>query len=144
MAAHPRLRARGSDGPITDRRLRALVFAPDHETWIRSELAGTNLALSYASSIKHVVRELIEEPAPRPQLLIVDFNSMSAGELLHLHSIREQGWFGRVVALGRIPASLRKSMNVERSVDVGPHKLRPIAALAGQHGVHTIRMPKHR
>lgn len=122
--------------------MRALVFAPEHETWIKSELAGTRLELDIAVSIKQVVRLLTEEPPPRPQLLIVDFNSMNAAELLHLHSIREEGWFGAIVALGRIPASLRKSLNVERTVDIGPYKLRPIASLAGQHVQHTMRMPK--
>jgi hypothetical protein len=121
---------------------RVLVFAPSHETWIKSELTGTRLAVEVADSVKRVVEILTDESAPRPQLLIVDFNSMSAGELLHLHSIREQGWFGNVVALGRVPASLRKSMAIERSVDIGPYKLRPIAALAGQHAMHTMRMPK--
>jgi hypothetical protein len=121
-----------------------LVFAPDHETWVKSELAGTELTIDVAPSVKRVVEILIDDSAPRPQILIVDFNSMSAGELLHLHSIREQGWFGTVIALGRVPASLRKSMNIERSVDVAPYKLRPIAALAGQHVTHTMRMPKLR
>lgn len=121
---------------------RALVFAPDHETWVKSELAGTGLTVDIASSIRDVVYALIDEPPPRAQILIIDFSAITAGELLHLHSIREQGWFGNVIAIGRIPASLRKSMNVERSVLVGPYKLRPVAALAGQHTVHTMRMPK--
>jgi hypothetical protein len=143
MATNPRLRARGSDfHAASDAGTRVLVFAPEHETWIKSELAGTRLIMEIAPSVKRVVEALTDQSGPRPQILIVDFNSMSAGELLYLHSIREQGWFGNIVALGRIPASLRKSMNIERSVDIGPYKLRPIAALAGQHAMHTIRMPK--
>ncbi len=122
--------------------MRALVYAPNHETWIKSELAGTRIQIDVAKSVKQIVRVLTEEPPPRPQLFIVDFDSMNAAELLHLHSIREQGWFGTIVALGRIPPSLRKSLNVERSVDIAPYKLRPVAALAGQHVTHTMRMPK--
>ena len=141
---HPRLRTRNApERPATpDSGVLALVFAPNHETWVKSELLGTRVQLELATSVKQVVRLLTQEPAPRPQLLIVDFDSMTAGELLHLHSIREQGWFGNIVALGRVPASLRKSMNIERSVDIGPYKLRPVAALAGQHLQHTMRMPK--
>jgi hypothetical protein len=121
--------------------MRAIVYAPDHETWVRSELAGTQIELEVAQSVRQLVRVLTEE-APRPQLLIIDLNSINAAELLHLHSIREQGWFGAIVALGRVPASLRKSLSIERTVDIGPYKLRPIAALAGQHVTHTMRMPK--
>jgi hypothetical protein len=121
--------------------MRAIVYAPDHETWVRSELAGTQIELEVAQSVRQLVRVLTEE-APRPQLLVIDLNSVTAAELLHLHSIRDQGWFGAIVALGRVPASLRKSLSIERTVDVGPYKLRPIAALAGQHVTHTMRMPK--
>ena len=143
MATHPRLRARGTDFDTTaNDGTRVLVYAPAHEMWIKSELAGTRLTIEIATSVARVVEALVAQDAPRPQILIVDFNSMSAGELLHLHSIREQGWFGNVVALGRVPPSLRKSMSIERSVDIGPYKLRPIAALAGQHVMHTMRMPK--
>jgi hypothetical protein len=143
MATHPRLRARGTNPNESDDATRVLVFAPAHETWIKSELAGTALTMEVATSVKHVVETLATD-GPRPQILIVDFNSMTAGELLHLHSIRERGWFGNVIALGRVPPSLRKSMNIERSVDIGPYKLRPIATLATQHVMHTMRMPKFR
>ena len=121
--------------------MRAIVYAPEHETWVKSELAGTQIDLAVAQSVRQLVRVLTEE-APRPQLLVIDLNSVTAAELLHLHSIRDQGWFGAIVALGRVPASLRKSLSIERTVDVGPYKLRPIAALAGQHVQHTMRMPK--
>ena len=144
MTTHPRLRARGTLKADSDGATRVLVFAPSHETWVKSELAGTPLSVEVVPSVARVVETLVAEEGARPQILIVDFNSMSPGELLYLHSIREQGWFGSVIALGRVPPSLRKSMNIERSVDVGPYKLRPIAALAGQHVHHTLRMPKLR
>jgi hypothetical protein len=143
MATHPRLRARGTNpNGSSEDGTRVLVYAPAHETWVRSELAGTPLSIEVAPTVKRVVETLVATEGPRPQILIVDFNSMTAGELLHLHSIREQGWFGNIIALGRVPPSLRKSINIERSVDVGPYKLRPIATLASQHVMHTARLPK--
>ncbi len=144
MSAHPRLRARATARiAICDADpVRALVLAPAHETWVRAELAGTGLRTRFVQSVHDVVMALVEAPPPRPQILIIDFAALSAGELLHLHSIREQGWFGNVIAIGRIPLSVRTSLGIERAVAVGPYKLRPIAALEGQHAVHTLRLPK--
>lgn len=122
--------------------VRALALAPDHETWIRSELAGTTLSTRFVGSVAEVVSAIIGVPPPRPQILIVDFSAVSAGELLHLHSIREQGWFGSVIAIGRVPVSLRTSLGIDRCVIVGPHRLRPIAALEDQHSQHTLRLSK--
>lgn len=121
---------------------RALALAPGHETWIRSELAGTGLTTRFVRSVGEVVSALVEAPPPRPQILIVDFSAVSAGELLHLHSIREQGWFGSMIAIGRVALSLRASLGIERSVIVGPHRLRPIAALEDQHSQHTMRLSR--
>lgn len=144
MSIHPRLRARATRKIVlsaaeTDR---VLALAPDHEAWIRSELAGTSLTTRFVRSVGEVVSALVEAPPPRPQILIVDFDEVSPGELLHLHSIREQGWFGSVIAIGRVAVSLRTSLGVDRCVTVGPHRLRPIAALEDQHSQHTMRLSK--
>ena len=107
-----------------------------------TELRGTALELEIAQSIGDVVAALVDDRPPRPQLLIVDLDSLSAGALLHLHSVREQGWFGKVIAIGRVSTALRTSLGVHRTVMVGPDKLRPIAMLAGEHTSSTMRMPK--
>lgn len=122
--------------------VRALVLAPAHETWVRSELAGTGLTTRFVRSVAEVVSALVESPPPRPQILVVDLSSISPGDLMHLHSIRERGWFGNVIAIGRVPLPLRSSLGIERSVSVGPYKLRPIAGLENQHSMHTLRLRK--
>jgi hypothetical protein len=144
MTVHPRLRARATARVAISEAdpIRVLVLAPAHETWVRSELAGTGLRTQFVQSVHEVVAALIETPPPRPQILIVDFSALSAGELLHLHSIRVRGWFGSIIAVGRAAVSLRASLGIERTVTVGPYRLRPIAALEGQHTVHTLRLPK--
>lgn len=144
MSIHPRLRARATARiAITDTDpVRALVLAPAHETWIRGELAGTGLKTRFAQRVEDVVAALVEEPPPRPQMLLVDLAAISAGELLYLHSIRERGWFGTVIAIGRAPLSVRASLGIERAVAIGPYKLRPIAALVQQHTVHTLRLAR--
>jgi hypothetical protein len=144
MSAHPRLRARATARiAICDADpVRALVLAPAHETWVRAELAGTGLRTRFVQSVHDVVMALVETPPPQPQILIIDFAALSAGELLHLHSIREQGWFGNVIAIGRVPLSVRASLGIERTVAIGPYKLRPIGALITQHTVHTLRLAR--
>ena len=144
MTVHPRLLARPTARIATSDTdaIRALVLAPAHETWIRAELAGTGLHTRCVASVAEVVSTLVAAPPPRPQILIIDLAAISAGELLHLHSIRDQGWFGNVIAVGRVPLSVRASLGVARSVAIAPHQLRPIASLMTQHTVHTLRMAK--
>lgn len=144
MSIHPHLKARGTPRiAIAEvEPVRALALAPAHETWVRSELAGTGLTTQFVRSVSEVVAALVESPPPRPQILIVDPSSLSAGDLLHLHSIREQGWFGHIIAIGRVPLPLRESLRIERTVPVGPYRLRPIVRLEDQHSTHTLRMRK--
>lgn len=66
-----------------------------------------------APSVAALVRGLIDERPPRPQVLIADFDAMSAADVLHLHQVRERGWFGSIVALGAVPEDLRVSLNIE-------------------------------
>ncbi|HEY0479052.1 MAG TPA: hypothetical protein VGD37_16150 [Kofleriaceae bacterium] len=98
---------------------RVLVYAPSQAraTWVESELQHDDVMLQIAFSIDHVVSALVEDPPPRPQILVADFDDINPAEVLHLHVLREQGWFGRIIALGSLPVALRISLQVECVLD---------------------------
>jgi len=148
MATHPRVQTRatipdkrpGATGP----RLRVLVYAPSEAraSWIESELVDEAVMVQIGYSIAQVVSALVEDPPPRPQIMIADFDALNGGEIMHLHLLREQGWFGRIVALGNVPGSLRTSLSIE-------HLLRPPFAAGALRDViatstfdtHTTKLP---
>src|SRR5215470_19885307 len=113
--AHPRLQSRAeravSDGDL----LRVLVYAPSpaRAAWVEAELADREVMVQIGFSVEHVVSALVEDPPPRPQILIADFDAVSPLEIMRLHVLREQGWFGRIVALGHVPNSLCMSLAIE-------------------------------
>jgi hypothetical protein len=117
VPVHPRTLARGTKQPATAR-VRALAYSPLEERmrWIERELVRADALLQVARSVANVVSALVDDPAPRPQILIIDIDALTPGEILDLHAIRERGWTGSVVALGRVPASLRSSLGVERAI----------------------------
>jgi hypothetical protein len=92
-----------------------LVLSSDDGTLTRisRELAPCGITLRFVRHTTDAVRILVVDPPPRPQILIADFDTLSAGELLDLHAIREQGWFGTLIALGSTPPELRASLNIE-------------------------------
>jgi hypothetical protein len=92
---------------------RALVFAPNpaDAKWIDEELAGEQIAVEHAESVNEVVFALTAGPPPRAQILIADFDALSAADVLRLHSIRE-GWYGAIIGLGDVARDLRVSLNV--------------------------------
>jgi hypothetical protein len=143
---HPRLRSRGTPQHLeSGNAVRAIVFAPEPSRggWIESELADEPVTVQVARNIAHVVAALVEDPPPRPQVLIVDFDATSPAELLHLHAIREQGWFGVVIALGRVPPSLRTSLRIDRVLT--PPFVRDTlrdAVTSTNYSLPTSRMPK--
>jgi hypothetical protein len=105
---HPRLRTRGTQDRLADRSLvRVLIYAPSEirATWIEAELQHKGVIVQIGHSIAQVVSALVEDPPPRPQILVADFDALDAGELMHLHVLREQGY---------LPPSLRRSLAVER------------------------------
>jgi hypothetical protein len=112
--AHPNIR--GRQGPPPGDVARALIYAPDptRAAWIDEELAKEAISVQVTRTVEQVVAALIDDPPPRPQFLIADFDAMSPTDLLQLHTIREQGWFGTVIALGTVPMALRKSLNIDR------------------------------
>lgn len=99
--------------------MRVLVYAPSaaRAAWVEAELLHDSVMVQIAFSIDHVVSALVEDPPPRPQILVADIDVMDPGELLHIHVLREQGWFGRIIALGTLPDPLRVSLGVERVID---------------------------
>jgi hypothetical protein len=112
--------ARGSAAKleiVTD--VRALVYSrfPERTRWMENELARSGTPPQVARNIAHVVQLLTGmTDAPRPQLLVVDLDALTAGELFHLHRIRELGWGGTLIVLGKIPMSLRASLGIDRAV----------------------------
>lgn len=113
---HPRVHLRGAEpSAAAGDQVRVLVYAPSptRSAWIETELAHKAI-VQIAFSVEHVVAALVEDPPPRPQILVADFDDMDAGELMHLHVLREQGWFGRIIALGDLPPALRSSLAIER------------------------------
>ncbi|HUJ57721.1 MAG TPA: hypothetical protein VLX92_04500 [Kofleriaceae bacterium] len=113
MVSHPNIRGRRGPGGDTSR---VIVFAPDPElaAWVDGELEGARLAIQLARSVAHVVAALVDDPPPRPQILIADLDAMSPAEVLHLHQIRERGWFGIVIAIGKVGDDLKKSLQIAR------------------------------
>ena len=96
-----------------------LVYAPSpsRATWVETELEHKEVMVQIGFSIEHVVSALVEDPPPRPQILVADFDDMNPGEVMHLHVLREQGWFGRIIALGSLPPALRTSLGIECVID---------------------------
>jgi hypothetical protein len=123
IPVHPRIHTRGTRddrAAANAPRIRVLVYAPSETplSWIESELVDEPVMVQIGHSVAQVVSALVEDPPPRPQVLIADFDAMNGGEIMHLHLLREQGWFGRILALGNVPASLRSSLSID-------HALRP-------------------
>lgn len=99
--------------------LRVVVFSPVAERvrWMEGELARSATPTIVAHSVAQVVNLLVGTIAGlRPRLAVIDLDPISAGDLFHLHQIRERGWTGTLIALGRVPASLRISLGIDRAV----------------------------
>ena len=100
---------------------RVLVLVPDPllASWVETELHAEGVVLQTARSVADVVAALVEDPPPRAQALVVDIDVLDAVDVLRLHAIREGGWFGAVIALGEVPAALRRSLNIEHVIPRG-------------------------
>jgi hypothetical protein len=110
MTSHPNVRRQTPREPAA----RVLAFAPDpavHE-WIERELADRDMTIQVARTIRDIIASLVEDPPPRAQILIGDFDAMTAGEVLELHSIRVT-WYGSLIALGTVDNALRASLSIE-------------------------------
>ena len=110
-------------GPI-----RTLIFAPEpnRARWIESELSQVQtivlegedprprITIQLGRRVRTVVFALLKDPPPRPQVLIVDFDAVSAAELFELHAIRHDGWTGRLIGLGSVSNDLVISLEIEQ------------------------------
>jgi hypothetical protein len=111
--------------------------------WIETELADQPCEREVAETIRELVYALVAEGLQRPQALVADFDGMSPADVLELHSIRERGWFGSIVALGAVTRELRTSLSVEHVIE-RPFKggeLRKVIARIGLDRA-TTKMPK--
>jgi hypothetical protein len=107
--AHPNTRTRSP----SDNNTRVLLLVPDATvTAIEQELADQAITLQIARNVSHAVSALVEDPPPRATIFVVDFDAIGAAELFELHSIRERGWFGAVIALGKVSAELKTSLAI--------------------------------
>lgn len=114
---HPRAIARGTQKPAVTA-ARVIVYSPieAHVQWAEAEAARAGAVIQLARTVGQVVAALVDDPPPRPQILVIDLDALSPGELMQLHQVREQGWCGVIVALGRVPAALRGSLKITRSI----------------------------
>lgn len=98
--------------------LRAMIFSPatERERWIENELSRAKAMVQIGYSVRQIVMALCEDPPPRPQLLVIDLDSLAPAELIQIHEIRERGWFGTIIALGNVPTALRKSLRIEKVI----------------------------
>jgi hypothetical protein len=141
MAGHPNVRNR--EPRSADLTVRVLVLAPEAtQEWIEEELTDDSITLQVARSVPHVISALVEDPPPRATILVCDFDGLGAAETMHLHQIRERGWFGAVIGLGRVPDPLRVSLAISHVITPPYRKnvLRNAVSRAGI-GMATTKIP---
>jgi hypothetical protein len=97
---------------------RLLVMAPraGDRAWIDDELVGQPLTKRYVPGVREVVQALVDDPPPRPQILVVDIDAAAAADVLYLHALRDRGWFGSIIGLGTVSADLQSSLVIERVI----------------------------
>jgi hypothetical protein len=144
--APARIRARGtpSDAPAPDDTLRTLIFAREatRAGWIEGELLHAQVTIQIARRVRTVVAALTKDPPPRPELLIVDFDAVSPGELFELHAIRHDGWLGRLIGLGNVPDELRASLGIDEVFGAPLVRDSLLDCVAGtRHAVVTVACP---
>lgn len=137
---HPNTFARGTRTTTTQQKdpaLRVIVYAPAEQraSWIDNELARVEALVQTARSVEQIISALIDDPPPRPQVLVVDLDAISAGDLLYLHQVRERGWCGRIIGLGTAPQALRSSLGIERMLNT-PFVRDSLSDAIGEIGFH--------
>lgn len=114
--SHPRLVAKGTRAQLGSDRpaVRAIVYAPDplRAEWIEHELAREHIVIQTGRGVAGIVAALLDDPPPRPQILVADFEHLSAAAIVELHAVRERGWTGTVIAVGKLEPAFRRSLGV--------------------------------
>jgi hypothetical protein len=141
MAGHPNVRSRmvSNDELL----VRVLALCSDMTLpWVEGELHSEHITLQIARSVPHAVSALIDDPPPRATILVCDFDNLDGAATMQLHDIRERGWFGAVIGLGRVPEALRVSLAI--TMVLAPpfrtHALRNAVSRAGI-GIATTKIP---
>ena len=146
MSSHPRLRARGTRNQVMKGDVvRALIHTdPTRRAWLETELRKLGVVVVQSSSnVAELVSALVDAPPPRPTLVFIDFAAMSPGEVLHLHTIRELGWFGALIAVGKVSLALRQSLMIERVLAPNASSDAVRGAIANiSPGAQTLRLPR--
>lgn len=126
--------------------LRVLVHARDARklAWVDEEHAGLSVIVQIARTMDETVAALVDDPPPRPTLLVADFDSLSVAELLQLHVVREHGWFGSVFAIGKVSLALRRSLGIDHvfGMPLPKHALRSALGTIGKHDGTTMRIAR--
>jgi len=141
-----RTRDRPSMSPVAPagESIRTLIFAPERSraTWIEGELARAPVTIQVARRVRTVVAALIKDPPPRPDILIVDFDAVSPGELFELHVIRHEGWAGRLIGLGSVPPELGGSLMIDSVLPLPLVRDSLLDCVTGtRHATETIPIP---
>ena len=110
MASHPRVLARGTR-PV--RGPRTVVYVPGlWSGWVEGELDGTRAVVEIRYTFEQVVAAVGAASIRRPQVLVVDFDALTAVELVAFCGLREHGWTGAIIALGDVPGALVEQVGV--------------------------------
>lgn len=119
-ALPPRGRARGTPGRdiAPNEQIRTLVYAPEESRaeWIEQELSRAPVTIQIGRRVRTIIAALVRDPPPRPEVLIIDFDAISPADLAALHKIRQEGWFGRMIALGSVAPELCTSLGIDQVI----------------------------
>jgi hypothetical protein len=93
---------------------RIVVYASGSRSrrWIDEELIGepeTVLWVETASCAREMLTHI-------SQILIVDVESLAPGDVAELQQARDDGWAGRLIALGHVAPVLRRRLHVTHEI----------------------------
>jgi hypothetical protein len=142
----PRVRARGTPGHdlAPNEQIRTLIYAPEatRAEWIEQELSHAPITIQIGRRVRTIVAALVRDPPPRPDVLIIDFDAVSRTDLAALHTIRQQGWFGRMIALGNVPPEICTSLGIDHVISMPLVRDSLLDCVAGtRHAAVTVACP---